>query len=114
MESFDDTKKWDDEHTNSPMITNSKLEMTRKIYSDWDQKVVSELVEEKTDEGVLVGYSLNSKAFKKNKANKMRSQKKLIIVQEIIHEMEAVPAQNSLLLCNYGLLYSNVELKSKG
>ncbi|GKC21204.1 putative ribonuclease H-like domain-containing protein, partial [Tanacetum coccineum] len=36
----------------------------RKIYSDWDQQVVSELVEEKTDEGVLVGYSLNSKAFK--------------------------------------------------
>ncbi|GJS43173.1 hypothetical protein Tco_0568216 [Tanacetum coccineum] len=27
MASFDDTKKWDDEHTNSPMITNSKLEI---------------------------------------------------------------------------------------
>ncbi|GJX63505.1 retrovirus-related pol polyprotein from transposon TNT 1-94 [Tanacetum coccineum] len=28
MASFDDTKKWDDEHTNSPMITNSKLEIS--------------------------------------------------------------------------------------
>ncbi|GKD45014.1 hypothetical protein Tco_1269659 [Tanacetum coccineum] len=27
MASFDDTKKWDDEHTNSPMFTNSKLEI---------------------------------------------------------------------------------------
>ncbi|GJV79291.1 hypothetical protein Tco_1515161 [Tanacetum coccineum] len=96
MESFDDTKKWDDEHTNSPMITNSKLEIgdeflkilqvnsfngidggdvvdhitklvstaSTSVSTDSRVSTVSKLVEEKTDEGVLVGYSLNSKAFR--------------------------------------------------